>query len=168
MAKTVRLAVGALGGASVLSLIAPMTTATAAAGSGQASRNTTGKSVALMQHNGLARPAAACNTDLASPGRGNNSLYGAISFNGTCVGFQSASIPGWVTGLTERVKFWNGSTLELTKWVNPGHLSTEPNGDKFTRFYSSPDYHATEVCEALVPNSNHNVVYYGPACEHTP
>lgn len=163
MAKTVRLAVGALGGASVLSLIAPMTTANAAAGSGQAARGATGKSVALM-HNAAVRPDAECYTNGASPGHGNNGLYGAISFNGTCVGYQEAQISHWVTGLTERVRFYNGSTLELTKWVNPGTKSSYGG----TLFHSSPVVHATEVCEALVPNSNHNVVYYGPACEHTP
>jgi hypothetical protein len=162
--KKVRLAIGTVGGASALGMMVTGTAAHAANTPGHTSVDSAGKTVVLAHGNARAEPDAECGVNAAANGYGN-SLYGAIEYRGSCVGFQSAEVSGHPTGLTERVRFWKDGDLEATKWVNPGTFYTSSDGRKYTRFWSSPYEHVSEVCEALVLNGNHASVIYGPACE---
>ena len=87
-------------------------------------------------------------------------LTGSITYSHRCVYFQSAVLNRNQTGLTERVRFYSQNlTLERTTWQR---------GRAFlgsTTFHSAPNMIAYEVCQALVANSNHNDVKYGPVCE---
>jgi hypothetical protein len=108
---------------------------------------------------------AECGVNAAASGHGAGPIRGVIQYNGSCVGFQQVSIGGHIPGLTERVRFWKNSALLTTKWVNPGTFKTLSNGALETSFKSSPYEHVSMVCEALVANSNHADVKYGPVCE---
>lgn len=90
----------------------------------------------------------------------NGDFHGYIAFEGNCVNFQDGTLFGSHTGLTERVRFWNGSTL-LKQVKNPGYISKG-----YTFFASYPNYHAEEVCQVLVANGT-STVKYGATCEYT-
>lgn len=89
-----------------------------------------------------------------------HTLMGNIVHSGTCVWQQGAVLNTRQNGLTERARFWSGSTLLRTTW-QAGYEAG--NG---TYFSSTPDMFAKQVCEALVANSNHNRVIYGPTCQN--
>lgn len=156
--KKVRYLAGAMGVAPLALGLTPAAAVTthAAVTTGHASVKTERKSVVLAE----------CHTNNPQVGHGANGLIGVASFNGSCVGFQSAIILGRVTGLTERVRYWkNGVLVTPTKYLNPGTFVSLGGGSWETRFWSSPFYHVSEVCEAFVANSNFANVRYGPACE---
>jgi len=89
-------------------------------------------------------------------------LTGSIMYSGRCINFQSASLNTPQRGLTERTRFYSrDGTLERTTWQE-GHIHYFGG---YTSFKSYPNLNAYEVCEALVANSNHNNVKYGPVCE---
>lgn len=163
--KKVRLAIGTVGGASALGMMVTGTAAHAASTTGRPSAGSEGKIVLLTHRNARVGPDAECGVNAAASGHGGN-LTGAIEYNGDCVGFQSAVINGHISGLTERVRFWTDGVLKATIFnTRPGTFSTSSGGLEFTRFWSSPYEHVSEVCEALVLNTNHSKVRYGPACE---
>jgi hypothetical protein len=90
-------------------------------------------------------------------------LRGSIAFTGTCVARVSARLDYARTGLTERVRFWNTNGKEVAQHFTGGVI----NGNAIY-YLSYPDIYANKsVCEAIVPNSNHNVVKWGPVCEPT-
>lgn len=164
--KQVRYLVGAVGLAPLaFGLTQAATAAHAATTTSQTPTKSDGKTVVLSHLKRMA-PDAECYTNNPQVGYGANGLIGVASFNGSCVGFQSAVIFGRVTGLTERVRYWkNGALVTPTKYLNPGTFVSLGGGEWQTRFWSSPYYHVSEVCEAFVANGNHNDVRYGPACE---
>jgi hypothetical protein len=87
-------------------------------------------------------------------------LTGNISYSHRCIGGQVARLNKRQTGLTERARFYSyNGARELTTW-NAGTIEVSS-----TYFHSFPNIYAYKVCEALVANSNHNDVKYGPACE---
>jgi hypothetical protein len=61
---------------------------------------------------------AECGVAGSIVGKGGG-VRGVITYNGSCVGFQQASIAGHIPGLTERVRFWKNGGLPTTKWVTP-------------------------------------------------
>jgi hypothetical protein len=89
-------------------------------------------------------------------------LRGLIEYSHRCINRQYASLNKPQRGLTERTRFYSfNGTLEHTTWRGGGvHII-----GGFTDFGSYPNLNAYEVCEALVANSNHNNVKYGPVCE---
>ncbi len=144
----------ALGAAPALGLLLPGATAMAAATHAAAS---TGKTVTL-QHR--VKPLYDCTIGYKGSAYGNG-MYGAIYFEANTVCGQSASIDHRQTGLTERVRFWQGTHLALSRRLHGTFVSNR------TVFYSSVGYgSATAVCEALVSNGTSNVKY-GPVCEDT-
>jgi hypothetical protein len=161
--KKVCLSIG-VGGASALGMIAPMTGANAAATASHTAPNSTGKTVTLLHRSSPRAPDAECGVNAAAGGHDADGLTGAIEYRGSCVGFQSAWVYGFLSSLTERVRYWKSGGIIATRWVNPGTFTTI-NGHSATRFWSSPYEHVSEVCEALVWDSNHNTVVFPPACE---
>lgn len=156
--KKVRMAVGAAVPAAGM-LIMP-----AAA---HASTTTRAGSPATTPHNtgtGL-RPAATCppTSGNSVAYSANGELFGYISYAGSCVAWQQATLTKRQTGLTERVRFRNINNQIIKQNYLGGTIS---GGSTF--FWSGPNFHAHEVCEALVANNNHNSVKYGAPCEFTP
>jgi hypothetical protein len=91
----------------------------------------------------------------------NNHVTGNLIHSGTCVWQQGAVLDRAQNGLTERVRFYSAhGGLLRTTW----QAGYEAGGHTF--FSSTPDMFANRVCQALVANSNHNRVIYGPACEN--
>jgi len=87
-------------------------------------------------------------------------LKGQISYSHRCIAGQEAYLNRRQAGLTERTRFYSyHGTRVATTW-NAGTIETSS-----TYFISFPNIYAYEVCQALVANSNHNKVKYGPACE---
>jgi hypothetical protein len=87
-------------------------------------------------------------------------FFGAIGFDGECVGVQTALLQREQTGLTERVQYYTSGELTHTARL-PGLISAG-----YTYFASYPNRNATEVCQALVANGT-STVKYGPVCEYT-
>lgn len=87
---------------------------------------------------------------------------GEIHYSGRCINQQYASLDRPQRGLTERTRFYSyNGTMERTTWHAGGvHIV-----GGYTSFGSYPNLNAYQVCEALVANSNHNDVEYGPVCE---
>src|SRR5579875_2688503 len=106
-------------------------------------------------------PTAACQVaNSVTQISANAHFVGYIAFDGNCVNFQDGILQGSHTGLTERVRFWDSGKL-LKTVRNPGYIS-----EGHTYFASYPNYHAGQVCEALVANGT-STVKYGPECEYT-
>jgi hypothetical protein len=156
--KRVRYAIGALGMAPALGLMIPAA-AHAAATAPQAPQGA-GKTVSLEQRTS---PLVTCGNGHYKTTLNNaNNFRGTIHYSGTCIRSQQAVLYFSKKGLTERTRFYSGGgTLERTTW-QAGHIFRG-----FTSWYSLPNMYAHEVCEALVLNSNHNTVKYGPDCETT-
>jgi hypothetical protein len=89
-------------------------------------------------------------------------LRGLIHYSHRCINQQYVSLKETQTGLTERARFYSyDGTRELQTW-NAGGIHIIGG---YTSFGSYPNVNAYEVCEAIVLNSNHNDVKYGPVCE---
>jgi hypothetical protein len=89
-------------------------------------------------------------------------LQGIIYYSGTCINTQVALLFRIQTGLTERVRYYSGGGyLEHTYWLG----GTIHKSEGLTSFRSVFNNYAKKACEALVANSNHNDVKYGPVCE---
>jgi hypothetical protein len=144
----------ALGAAPALGLLLPGTTTAAAATHAVANA---GKTVTLQQHT---RALYTCTNGIRASNN-TNGLFGAIFYSGGTVCGQSASINHRQAYLTERVRYWQGTHLALTRRLHGVFISNR------TFFYSSTGISsATEVCEALVLNGT-STVKYGPTCERT-
>lgn len=90
-------------------------------------------------------------------------LRGSIAFTGSCVARVSARLDYARTGLTERVNFWDKGPKLVAQRFTGGVI----NGNAIY-YLSYPNLYANNgVCEAIVPNSNHNKVIWGPVCEDT-
>jgi hypothetical protein len=87
-------------------------------------------------------------------------IQGFMEYSGSCVWSQGLVLGRTQNGLTERVRFRSKGNGLLRSTFQAGYESA---GKTF--FSSIPDMYAYEVCEALVANSNHNRVIYGPVCE---
>jgi hypothetical protein len=152
--KKVRYAIGAI---PVIALI-PAAAAHAAVAPAQSAPSNT-KAVSL-RHTGLtpAVPAVDCGSG-HHVSRTQGDLHGEIVYSGVCVLWQYLRLNHDQTKLTERTRYYSGGgALERTTW------QTGRIGDNSTSFSSFPNVYATEVCQALVANSNHNDVKYGPMC----
>ena len=152
--KTVRLAVGMVGMPAAVGLIIPA--AQAATDASHAPRNP-GKSVSLEVRN---VPLVTCGvSNLRGAAKGIFSAL--IQFDGYCVHRQSAILYKRQTGLTERIRYYSGGGYkEFSRFIG-GKL-----GVQSTVWASSPNTTAAKVCEAIVANTNHNDVKYGPVCEN--
>jgi hypothetical protein len=165
--KKVRYVMGVAGLAPALGLAIPA--AHAAPTAAKAQGNNAGKSVRLRAGRaGLADhdagPLVNCGSghQHSAGSSGAGKLFGYITFSGLCVHSQHASLNKAQTGLTERFRLYSGGgRLERTTW-QAGKIS-----DGETYFQSKPNSYALNVCEALVANSNHNDVKYGPICMKT-
>jgi hypothetical protein len=117
-----------------------------------------GKTVSLRHQ---AIPMVNCNASHTKTADNNADTFkGYIDYAGQCIRQQGADLTHSQKGLTERTRFYSGGgRLEHTTW-QAGHIFRG-----FTSWYSLPQIYAHEVCEALVANSNHNDVKYGPVCE---
>ena len=152
--KKVRFAVGAIGIPAAIGLVIP---AAQAETNGSHSPRNAGKSVSLGIRGD---PLVTCGvSNVRSTAKGG--LYGFIQFQGYCVHRQSAIFFKRQTGLTERIRYYSGGGYkEFSRFIG-GHL-----GSASTAWWSSPNTTAAKVCEAIVLNSNHNDVKYGPVCEN--
>jgi hypothetical protein len=87
-------------------------------------------------------------------------LTAHISYSHRCIAMQRAILDRDQTGLTERTRYYSyNGTRELQTYTGGNLL----NGS--TSWTTFPEIYAYEVCQALVANSNHNDVKYGPVCE---
>jgi hypothetical protein len=156
--KKVRYAIGAAGVAPALGLMIPA--ANAATTVTHAPKQAT-KTVSLAHGTIPLLTCHATHSKHALSAHAN--LDGTIWWSGAlCVHEQQAFLYKHQTGLTERVRYYSGGgALEYTGW-QAGHL-----GFTSTSFSSHPSIYAHEVCQALVLNTNHNTVKYGPVCETT-
>jgi hypothetical protein len=87
-------------------------------------------------------------------------LTGQISYSHRCIGGQTATLGKRQAGLTERIRFYSKNGTREHSYLEPGTIETST-----TYFLSFPNIEAYQVCQALIANSNHNVVKYGPVCE---
>lgn len=61
-----------------------------------------------------------------------------------------------------RTQFWSGGgKLERTTYVGGGEYGQS------IEYNFAPETYAHKVCEAIVPNSNHAHIEWGPICEYT-
>jgi hypothetical protein len=152
--KKVRYAIGAVGIAPALGLM--MVPAANAATAVPHTAKDAGKTVSLE----LGRtPLLNCSGAHAASNV-NNGLNGYIYHTGSCVRSQQAILYHSQKGLTERIRFYSIHGARVRETWQPGAIFRG-----FTSFHSVPNIKAHEVCEALVANSNHANVKYGPACE---
>ena len=123
----------------------------------------TGDKTVSLWPGGRARsaPLVTCGARLFKYGTSTHGhLTGNISYSHRCIGGQVARLNLRQAGLTERARFYSrNGARELQTW-NAGTIEVSS-----TYFHSFPNIYAYQVCEALVANSNHNLVKYGPACE---
>jgi hypothetical protein len=169
--KKVKYVIGAVGAWPALALMIPAATAANAATPEAANANAAtrlaaqnapraaGKTVAVDQDKIPLINCAKAHQKITLSTHAN--LSGSIWYSGTlCIARQGAFLYKRQTGLTERVRFYSGGgALERTTW-QAGNLGTGS-----TSFWSDPNMYAHKVCQALVANSNHNNVKYGPVCE---
>ena len=90
----------------------------------------------------------------------NVRMSGGIQWGGAlCVKVQWLHLQSRRAGLTERVRYYSGGgALEHTAWVGGTLIFSTAS------FLSNPSIYAHEVCQALVLNTNHNTVKFGPHC----
>jgi hypothetical protein len=155
--KKVRYAVGAVGAVPALGLMVPAANAATAVTHAPGSP---GKTV-WLRHREI--PLVNCNASHIKAGDSNrDELSANIAYAGQCVHFQGANLNHSQKGLTERTRFYSGGgRLEHTTW-QAGRIYRG-----LTSWASNPNIYAHEVCQALVANTNHNDVKYGPICETT-
>jgi hypothetical protein len=157
--KKVRYAIGAVGIAPALGLMmAPAANAATAATAAPHTAKNAGKTVSLE----LGRTLLLNCNGVHAATNFNNGMSGAIRYSGSCVRSQEAQIHHSQKGLTERVRFYSIHGTRVRETWQAGNIFRG-----FTSFHSVPNTRAHEVCEALVANSNHANVKYGPACEFT-
>ena len=155
--KKVRYAIGAAGVAPALGLMIPA--ANAATTVAHAPKNPA-KTVSFEHGN---KPDVKCGSNkIQGVFSANGRFHGAVNFSGVnCIHAQWASLNFAKTGLTERTRFYSGNgTLERTTY-QAGRIFHSPT---YTFWSSVPNLNALRVCQALVLNSNHNTVKYGPLC----
>ena len=87
-------------------------------------------------------------------------LRGQISYSHRCIAGQVGYLDKRQTGLTERARFYSANGTRVGQTWHGGDILTSS-----TYFLSFPNIYAYKVCQALVANSNHSDVKYGPVCE---
>lgn len=87
-------------------------------------------------------------------------LTAHISYSHRCIDKQEALLDHDQTGLTERTRYYSFNGARELQTYTGGNLL---NGS--TSWTTFPEIYAYQVCQALVANSNHNLVRYGPVCE---
>jgi hypothetical protein len=119
------------------------------------------KTVSLRQGVRAQSPLVTCGYGHAKDATSTHGyLEGQISYSHRCIAGQEAHLFKRQTGLTERTRFYSyNGAMEKTTW-NGGTIEAFS-----TYFVSFPEIYAYEVCQALVANSNHNDVKYGPVCQ---
>ncbi|HUA31241.1 MAG TPA: hypothetical protein VMC03_20330 [Streptosporangiaceae bacterium] len=64
------------------------------------------------------------------------------------------------TGLEERVRYYSGGGARIrSEVIGGGEYGASIS------YHSFPNTYAHEVCQAVVPASNHNSTLWGPVCE---
>jgi|SwirhisoilCB2_FD_contig_31_4028438_length_510_multi_11_in_0_out_0_1 hypothetical protein len=151
--KKVRYALGALGVAQALGLLAPA--ANAATAQAHAPKHPV-KAVSLRKDT----PLIVCGATTGKNASANH-LHAHVTYQGHCVHFQSAYITHSQNSLTERVRFYNSVGTRIAQTRIGGH-----QGGGRTTFKSSPNVtDVYKICEALVFNGTSSV-NYGPVCEN--
>ena len=87
-------------------------------------------------------------------------LTAHISYSHRCIAEQVAVLTKQQTGLTERTRYYSYSGTRVLQTYTGGNLL---NGQ--TSWTTFPNVYAYKVCQALVANSNHSDIKYGPVCE---
>jgi hypothetical protein len=154
--KKVRYVIGVIGVTPALGLAIPAVNAQA-----YVAHPKPGKTVSLaLRH--AAAPLVTCKSSHSKIALSMHAnLSTNITWSGTqCVHEQGAFLYKHQTGLTERIRFYSGGGRMEHSYFIGGHV-----GFTSTSWRSSPNVYAHEVCQALVANSNHNDVKYGPLCE---
>lgn len=154
--KKVRYVIGAFGAMPALGLLAPAANAATAATHAPA---TTGKTVSLRHSDA---PLIVCG-HTANNGNFALGLSGHIGYQQECVHSQVGRIFARHTGLAERIRMYNNSGRRIFQAYIAGTLGN--NSTHWSSFPNIPGVH--QVCQAIVPNSNHAAVVYGPVCENT-
>jgi hypothetical protein len=109
----------------------------------------------------LAGPLVGCGYNHVKDATGTSGhLKGQISYSHRCIAGQEAYLNKRQAGLTERVRFYSVNGTRVLQTWRPGTIEAFS-----TYFISFPSVYAYKVCQALVANSNHNDVKYGPTCE---
>jgi hypothetical protein len=155
--KKVHYVLAAAGMAPALGLMMPA--ANAATGPAHTPKDAaTGKPVKTVSTS----PLVACGSRQITGGYASP-LQAFIYHSGLCINTQVAELFRIQTGLTERVRYYSGGGYREASYYRGGTIH---RSEGLTSFRSVFDNYATNVCEALVANSNHNNVKYGPVCEH--
>jgi hypothetical protein len=154
--KKVRYAVAAAGMAPAIGLMMPAANAVAASAHANkdAATDTSAKTVSNA-------PLVSCGSRQITGGYASP-LQGFIYHSGQCINTQVAELFKIQTGLTERVRYYSGGGYREDQFFLAGTIH---KSEGLTSWKSAFQNYAHQVCEALVGNSNHNDVKYGPVCE---
>jgi hypothetical protein len=119
------------------------------------------KTVSLIKDERAESPLASCNYGRVQYATSTHAHLSAhISYSHRCIRLQRAILDRDQTGLTERTRYYSGGgTRELQTYTGGDLLAGE------TSWTTAPEIFAYQVCQALVLNTNHNSVKYGPICE---
>jgi len=119
------------------------------------------KTVSLMTDERAESPLASCKYGRVQYATSTHThLTAHISYSHRCIDMQRAILNKDQTGLAERTRYYSaGGTRELQTYTGGNLL----NGS--TSWTTFPEIFAYQVCQALVLNTNHNSVKYGPVCE---
>ena len=168
--KKVRYAIGAVGVAPILCLAAAPTV-NADATTGQVPARST-KTVSLRHSRSHAAPEFICGTNFSKKLRRSTApfftekvIYSPTAGGGDCISAVIGSIQKAQTKLEMRTRVYvqPGGTREFSNYVQ-GVI----NPTKSTRWNTGVGYddatHKPQVCIALVSDSFHSIVHYGPIC----
>ena len=134
--------------------------ANAAAAATHSPRNGT-KTVSLLQSERTQAPLAGCHYGRAQYATSTHThLTAHISYSHRCIDMQRAILDRDQTGLAERTRYYSYNGARELQTYTGGNLL---NGS--TSWTTFPEIFAYEACQALVANSNHNDIKYGPVCE---
>jgi hypothetical protein len=119
------------------------------------------KTVSLWQRERAQAPLVNCGYGHANDATSTHGyLRGQISYSHRCIAAQEAYLNRRQAGLTERIRYYSYNGTRVHSAWRPGTIENFS-----TYFLSFGNIYAYLVCEALVANSNHNNVKYGPVCE---
>lgn len=154
--KKVRYVVVAAGIAPAIGLMMPAANAVTGPAHGKKDASTGGSAKTVSQ-----APLVTCGSKQITGGY-SSPLQGFIYHSGQCINTQVAELFKIQTGLTERVRYYSGGGYREDQFFLGGTLH---KSEGLTSWKSAFQNYAHQVCEALVANSNHNDVKYGPVCE---
>lgn len=152
--KKVRYAIGALGAVPALGLMMPTANAAAAV---THTPGKAGKTVSL-EHSKMARVDTCGSGHHKTASKGI--FEGEVFYSGSCMHETEGILGKAQTGLTMRTRLYSvNGTKNYSHFVGGSIVG---NATFFFDKVSKVDH---EACEALVANSNHTDVKYGPVCE---